>query len=101
MCSSDLNQIHAVVVTCPERLRATLRGLSAKKIVARAAGYRPGDLSEPFQAAKYTLGTLARRYQYLRDELADMDRHVTELTDTISPQGGKFQHDIEVERPPA
>ena len=81
------NQIHAVVVTCPEELRADLRDLTVKKIVAKTAGYRPGDVAEPYQAAKYTLRTLARRWQYLRDELADLDRHVTPLTETIAPPG--------------
>lgn len=79
------NQIHAVITTAPDRLRAQLTDQSLARIVTEAAKYRPTDLTDPYQAARHTLRSLARRYLYLTDELADLDDHIEELTLTAAP----------------
>lgn len=81
------NQIHSVAATAPEQLRVHLRGLSLGRIVDLAAGYRPGDPSAPLQAAKLTLRTLARRYQYLTSEIEELDGHVEQLVAEAAPPG--------------
>src|SRR5215212_8189943 len=45
------NQLHALLVTAPEELRAQLRDLSTAKLVAVAARFRPGSLSKDLRAA--------------------------------------------------
>lgn len=81
------NQIHSVIVTTPEPLQATLRGLTLPKIIDRALGYRPGHASIPLEAAKVTLKTLARRYQYLKAEIEELDGHITQLVEQAAPPG--------------
>ncbi len=56
------NQLHAVLVTAPDELRASFRNLSTTEIVDRAARMRPGRVDNPTAAAKVALVTLARRW---------------------------------------
>ena len=79
------NQLHAVVTTAPEPLRATLTGLATTALVTRSARLRPGVITNPTAAAKLTLVTLARRWLALNAEIATLDGHLDELTtDTAS-----------------
>jgi transposase len=79
------NQLHAVVTTAPEQLRASLTGLATGELVGRAARLRPGTPSNPTAAAKLTLVTLARRWQRLTEEITDLDRHLDQLTTATAP----------------
>lgn len=79
------NQMHAVVVTAPDRLRSDLKGASLKEMVRVAARYRPGGVTDPYQAAKLALKTLGRRYQYLTDELSDLDDNIEGLAAATAP----------------
>jgi transposase len=79
------NQLHAVVTTAPEPLRASLTGLATTALVERSARLRPGAITNPTAAAKLTLVTLARRWLALNAEIATLDGHLDELTtDTAS-----------------
>jgi transposase len=63
------NQLHALVVTAPDELRAQLRRLSRARLVATAAAFRPQlPLSTPAAATKLALRSLAVRYQQLSAE---------------------------------
>lgn len=79
------NQIHAVIVTAPEEIRSSLRGLSIGKIVERVGGYRPGDPNHPAQAAKITLKALAGRYRSLTQEIDSLDYHLKALVAQTAP----------------
>jgi len=79
------NQIHAVIVTAPEQIRSSLHGMSIGKIIKRVLGFRPGDLTDPAQAAKITLKTLAGRYQSLTDEIETLDTHLDHLVAQTAP----------------
>jgi len=79
------NQLHAVVTTAPEQLRASLGGLTTGELVGRAARLGPGTPSSPTAAAKLTLVTLARRWQRLTEEITELDRHLDQLTATTAP----------------
>jgi transposase len=79
------NQLHAVVTTAPDELRATLTGLGTTDLVERAARLRPGTIDHPNAAAKLALVTLARRSQALTAEINELDRHLDELTTTTAP----------------
>lgn len=80
------NQIHALVVTAPEELRASLRRLPIEKVIAVTSSYRPADPRHPLQAAKLTLKTLARRYRALSNEIATLDNQLERLVKEASPQ---------------
>jgi transposase len=81
------NQLHAVVTTAADQLRASLAGLTTMELVERAARLRPGagTPTTPTAAAKLTLVTLARRWQRLTDEITELDRHLDQLTARTAP----------------
>lgn len=82
------NQMHAVIVTAPDKLRAELRGLTTSQLADRASRFRPGpDLSDPHEAAKLALRSLARRHQQLSDEIDDLDSHLDDLVTKAAPNG--------------
>jgi transposase len=79
-------RIKALVVTAPEPLRETLRGLGDRQLVQTCAGLRPNraTITDPGTAAKVALRQLARRHQQLTAELADLDEVIAPLVATIN-----------------
>jgi transposase len=64
------NQLHALVVTAPDVLRARLRPLGIAALVAMAARFRvPAYPGTPEAATKLALRSIARRYQTLTAEI--------------------------------
>jgi transposase len=91
-----MNQLRAVLITCPAELREQLRGLSARALVTACAALRPGltgaelaTSSQPvavLAASKATLRRLARRHQQLTAEIADTDADLTPLVQARAPR---------------
>jgi transposase len=79
------NQLHAVLVTAPDELRATFKQSTTTQIVHRSARLRPGRVDNPTATAKVALVTLARRWLALTEEIATLDEHLGELTATCAP----------------
>ena len=67
------NQIHSVTVTAPEPLKRQLRGLKLKARVRVCARWRPEQAQTTAAYAKMALRYLARRYQSLDTEIAELD----------------------------
>jgi transposase len=68
------NQLHHLVVDAPEPLRSQLRPLSLKALVVAAASWQPAaPLCEPANGVAAALGILARRYQQLSADIAQLD----------------------------
>jgi transposase len=85
--SQAANQLQGFVVTAPEELRHRLRELTAKKLVAVAARMRPGkDLDGVEAAAKFALRSVARRYQALAEEIAELDAQLDHLVAEAAPE---------------
>ena len=79
------NQIHAVIDTAPEQLRHRLAGRTTADIVAVARFRRRHAPTTPLEAARLSLRTLARRWEYLDNELAALDAELDELTAATAP----------------
>ena len=79
------NQIGDLITTAPEALRAGLEPLTTAVRVRRCARFRPGDLTEPTEATKAALRTLARQHQVLDADLAELRGHLDELTAAANP----------------
>jgi transposase len=81
-------RLRAVIVTAPEDLRSTLRGLPLSELLAGCAALRPDRrrLAEPVQATKRTLRLLARRHAALSEEIAELDRDLAALVAEIHPR---------------
>ena len=84
------NQLHALVVTAPDELRARLRTMPLTALVALAAAFRPvrsgTALSTPVAAAKLALRGLAVRYRQLSAEIDALDVHLEQLVSTAAPE---------------
>jgi transposase len=80
------NQIHTLIDTAPDQLREQLIGRKIPVLVAEMARWRPGAPTDPTSAHRYSLHSLARRWQALTDELADLDGHLTELVNETAPE---------------
>jgi transposase len=80
-------QIKALIVTAPDELRARLRGLAVKELIATCANLRPDrtDAATPTTAVKIALRSLARRHQQLSIEIADLDELLEPLVAAINP----------------
>ncbi|MGH9177458.1 MAG: IS110 family transposase [Acidimicrobiales bacterium] len=79
------NSITALVVSAPEDLRCRLAGLSTDKRAALAARFRPGELTDPAEATKAALRSVARRYRQLDAEIAELDKAMEPLVVAAAP----------------
>ena len=80
------NQVHAVIDTAPDQLRRRFTGRPTDEIVAETALFRRRHApTTPLEAARLTLRTLARRWNYLDDELNAIDAQLDELTASTAP----------------
>jgi transposase len=84
--SQAANQLHGLLVTAPDPLRQQLRGLPLARLVQVAAAVRPGPLTNPLAATKFTLRELARRYQLLTAELDRLDAQLAVLAPKAAPR---------------
>jgi transposase len=79
-------QLRDLIVTAPDELRAILGPLSTAERVARAARFHvAGDVADPVVGTKLALRTLARRYEALSTEMAEMEAVLDELTARANP----------------
>jgi len=80
-------QLKALLVTAPEPLRAQLRGLPTRQLVASCATLRPDRArsSDPGQATQAALRTLARRHQQLTAEIDELDADLAPLVAEVNP----------------
>lgn len=78
-------QIRDLIVTASPKLRESLSSLTTAQRVERCAGFRPKDPSDPTEATRLALKTLARRYQDLTDEMGELNRVLDVLTAQANP----------------
>lgn len=79
------NQIRDLIVTAPDRLRARLRSLDTGQRVAVCSRFRTGDTTDPGEATKLALRTLARRHCELSTEIDALDAQLAVLCAAINP----------------
>jgi transposase len=79
------NQIRSVIATAPSPLRAGLEHKTLTQITQTANRYRPGNPTDPYQAAKLSLKVLSARWQRLGQEITELDLHLNALIRTVAP----------------
>ena len=79
------NQLHALVVTAPEPVKDQLRDMNLGARVKICARFRPGTGQTTSAYAKRALRHLARRYQTLSAEIADLDTEIRRLCAEANP----------------
>jgi transposase len=81
------NQLQGLRLTAPEELLNRLRNLSTKELVGVAARFRLGDdLRDVPSATKFALRSVARRYEALSEEIAELDAHLGRLVAQVAPE---------------
>ena len=80
-----LNQVRSLVSTAPEELRGELRGLSACRLVDKAAGFRANGRTDVSGATKLALRSLARRIRDLDAGIAELDAVLGPLVQATAP----------------
>jgi transposase len=82
------NQLQGLRVTAPEELRHRLRGLSTKELVSVAARFRlhADDPRDVPSATKFALRSVARRYEALSEEIAELEAHLDRLVGQAAPE---------------
>jgi transposase len=81
------NQLQSLRVTAPEELRHRLRGLSTKELVSVAARFRLGDAPRDVPTAtRFALRSVARRYEALSEEIAELEAHLERLVAQAAPE---------------
>ena len=81
------NQLQGMRVTAPEQLRRRLRGLSTKELVCVAARFRFGDDPRDVPTAtRFALRSVARRYEALSEEIAELEVHLDRLVAQAAPE---------------
>lgn len=78
-------QIRDLVLTAPDELRAVFEPLETAGRVERAARFRPGPVTEPLEATRTAMRSLARRYLALTTEIEELRRQIDELTLAANP----------------
>jgi transposase len=78
-------QIRDLVLAGPTQLRAVLGPLTSEARAHACARLRPRAVTEPAEATKYALRSLARRHQSLTTEMADLAASLDELTAQANP----------------
>lgn len=81
------NELRDLVVSAPEELRAQLHPLTTKARVTGATRFRPGRLADPREATKAALRAVARRYEALSGEIAELDTAMARLVEEAAPEG--------------
>jgi transposase len=81
------NQLQGLRVTAPEDLLKRLRNLSTKELISVAARFRLGDDPRDVPSAtKFALRSVARRYEALSSEIAELDAHLDRLVAQAAPE---------------
>ena len=80
-------QIKTLIVTAPDELRARLRTLTVKQLIATCANLRPdrADAATPATAVTIALRSLAHRHHQLSTEITDLDELLEPLVAAINP----------------
>ncbi len=78
--TAALVQMRQLIVSAPDLLRDRLRGLTVHALTSEAARLRPARHGDPvLSATKASLCSLARRVEWLDDELAELDIRIEAL----------------------
>jgi len=78
--NAALNQLHALLVTAPDQLRARLGALSGDRLAAAAARLRPST-----EVTNGVLRRLGRRVERLSREIEEAERALADLVAELAP----------------
>lgn len=79
--------VQGMIVSAPEELRAQLRELKGKALLARITAWRPDPnrLLDPVQAVKHVLKQLASQLQDLDRQIKDTTDQIQQIVEQVAP----------------
>ena len=80
------NQLHSLLDTAPDQLRAQMATLTFKDKVALAERFRPAAGSDLDASTRRALRSVARRWRFLEDEAKELRAEAKTIIDTIAPE---------------
>jgi len=83
--TSAMIALKATLVTGDDELRAELEHLTNFKLIVACAALAPEDLTSPAGAMRHVLGSLARRWLALHEEIKVHSRLLKQLTKATAP----------------
>jgi transposase len=86
--TAALNQLHGLIVSAPETLRAELAALPAAALVEHCATLPvdPTHLADPIDAVTAALQAIARRVQTLTAEISEADQRLRPIVARTAPR---------------
>src|SRR5699024_7196661 len=86
--TQTMNQIHSLLITACEQIRAKYRHLKGMTLVKTFANTRPGSmpLPTPTQIAKQSLKRLASRCMQLDEQIRLIDSQLRDLVQQTNPR---------------
>lgn len=84
-CTAALNQLRALIVTCPPDLRERLQGLSEAPLLAACARLRSGRSDSERAALALALHSLALRVRQLRAEARTLEAELQRRLQALAP----------------
>lgn len=79
------NQLHSLLDTAPDALRAQMAKLTFKQKVALAERFRPGTGQDVDASTRRALRSVARRWRFLYDEAKDLAAEAKKIINAIAP----------------
>lgn len=83
--TAAIQQLHSLISTAPDELRERLRPLKIADLVDTCCRLRPTGYRDPTNATKTALRSIARRFQHLDDEIAELDIQLKDLVTATAP----------------
>jgi transposase len=86
--TAAVNQLHGLITSAPEALRADLAALPAAALVAACAALTVDEahMADPVQATRAALRAVATRIQALTTEIAQADKRLRPVVATTAPR---------------
>jgi len=81
-----INQLRALVVTAPTKLREKLRGLTARQLTLQVSGFDDRPVTDTLSATRMAMRELARRYQHLTTEIKRLESQRDRIVNEVAPE---------------
>ena len=83
--TAALTSLRNLLIGAPAALREELEPLTTHELIKRCASFRVAAVDSPSASTKYALRTLARRHQFLTEEMLTQTTLLDKLTRTVAP----------------
>ena len=82
-----INQMRAIIVTCPDPLRERLDPLGNRQLIDTCVRFRPDNgVTDPGVAARHSLKRLARQHVQLTADVDELTGLISSIVDSYAPQ---------------